>query len=448
MRVYRKKKKRSLRGKIFLCIAYMIILLIIIGIFNLISTFISPKDRVDVPVNKSDVDSLSKDNDKINKVDTINTNEKITSSDANTDIPQGDGSKTDVKINYDQEKKLVKDIASLIVTVPYSENGFSYINKDGIIETEGIDSFGLIEFTYLSATGKNLKDVGITKDTINKCIEVSSEELNIGDIGICKLGNATVYGVYVGEYGTNSLFAYACDLSNGLYESGSVYISFNKNECNDLFIGMFPLPYEKFYRLPSMEYDNATGTDITELIPRNIIPSESYNENASAVYRLGEWFRTKDTESLLNRMNVESLEDEGYYLDTSVFKASIDSYDSYIGNDNYIFRILSYTTFKGYTTVHADLVSIGETERTFMDSGLYFDCTIYDDGSYIPGSVFALGKYSRVYGFTQLQGNEKDTLPENDTDSAAKVIGQPAEEERYINGNGFSIDTGNMSNED
>lgn len=408
-----RNKKRSLRGKFFLSITYLIILCIFICFTKSISSVLLN--------NKTENKSNST---KINDVRNNNQTHK---------------NKKEAKENYTDEIKLVKNIMKLILSVPFEKNTSCSIQKNGMVKTIGLDSYGLVDFTYACATGKHLSTAGINEKSLEQCKEITQNDLHIGDIGVCKFSNSNIYGIFIGYYGSHPLFVYASDLSNGIYESGSVYISYNKTDCNDIFAGMFPIAYSKYYRLPGMIYKSTTGSDIIKYLPANIIPSQKYSEYASAVYRVGEWFLSNDYNNLVNRLSDKTLIKNGYELDRDAYTTYISNYGSNTGADYFLFRIVNYSTFKNYTTVHSEIIiNDSNTDRTFLDSGQYFDCTIYKDGNYLPGYESNLRKSAFIYGFKKIQNNSSGA--DQNIKSNIEAGKEVKETERYIKGDGFTID--------
>lgn len=451
----KKRKKRSLRGKIFLTIAVLILILIIVGVIKLFSFIFSGANNQNGPekvihTGKTQVDSKSNDTQPNmstsgKKNSTIKSSEKMMN---NSD--------------YSNDRKLAKNIIDLVMKVPFNKDGTFSIDKKGTVSTKGLDSYGLVDYTYACATGKHLSEVNITKDNFTGLSEIERDELQIGDIGVCMIGNKKIYGVYVGESNKLHLFAYSCDLSNGIFEEGGVYLSYNRDECNNTLIG-FPLKYEKFYRLPNLKYHASAGCDVLTLVSKDILPSQSYINYSTALYKVGEWFCNKDMSSLLSNMNKEAIKENGYKINEDIFKKYVNDY---ITDGNFLVRMVKYEPYKGYATVHGEVELLDRNDRLFEDSGITFDCTIYDDGRYLPGVVFFMGKYASMYGY--IKNDSKDDInnsttiapnsystPSNtlpDSDTSPENYNQPdsyttpiptreiTNDEDTISGNGFSID--------
>lgn len=426
------KRKRSPRGRLFLGLAYLLVISIALLVLGAIA------DSVNENENRiTDDEAMDRQPREIKVVtDVMHVDEDISKS------------ISDKEKDYKYEDELISKLLSLVLAVPYEENGKSYIDESGMIVTEGLDNFGLVDYTYLCATGRHLNEDGIA--SIKDLSLISENDLKIGDVGVGYIGQAICYGVYVGKYGSYPLFVYVSDLSNGLFNSGSVYLSYNKTECNDLFAGMFPIEYSSFYRLPNMDYGNAGSKDILTYLDERIIPSESYLNCAEATYRIGEWFKNNDSNKLIERMNVEALESSGYVLDEEAFKKYVEDYQYSINHSNYLFRILSYVELDGYSIVHAEVVTLGDKEQTFKNSGKYFDCTIYDNGTFLAGTISNISMYSLTYGYKLKDSVSNGSVVENNpniTPYITENINEDIEnmivrEEKptVLKGRGFTID--------
>lgn len=438
MSANKRRKKRSLRGKLFLIMACVIILCILICIIKLISAFVIPGDKKienikgDTHGNYIDNSAAGEEDEEISSQH--RSDQESTSNQMNCPDKEA--------IEVVRGNELIKKIASTILTVPYEENARCKIEGKKV-EIDKIDSFGLADYVYAIMKGKHLSDVGIDASSLVKCSEVQMKDLQVGDVGVCKIDDSIIYGIYVGKAAGHPLFAYACDLSNGSNESGSVYISYNKNESNDLFLGMYPMPYEKYYRLPGIRVVTAAEYKITELIAPELVPSKRHINNAAAVYRIGEWINANDFSKLMERINTAALNYRGYMIDENIYKSFIESYNETVGTNNFILRITNFEKFDGFYTVLAEVVMISDTDRTFTDSGINFECTVYDDGSYLPGSVLALSKNAILYGYMK-----KPIDSTNESVSKEIIIPEGiVETEQSVQGPGFSIDIGNIEPE-
>lgn len=384
-------KKRSLRGKLLLTILYItlvsLILVVVLPIIN------SVYEEDDESVERNQVASDKEPVSIIHNEPTLYQNEVENKTEPNTN-----------------EGVLVSKLLEMVGIVSYADN-CTWRYNNGEVVTKGIDSFGLVELAYYIENNQYLSDIEITEDNLDECMEVRVNELKIGDIGISNLPNGNIYGIYIGDYSNYPLFIYACSLPMNKFPDGSVYISFDKNTCNDLFIGMFPMAYDKYVRLPDMNLEVSTDIKLSDYLEEGIIPTLEFNTYATAAYKIGDWLRTNDKESLVDRVNVEVLENNGFYLDKEYYEKYIDSYNSNYGHDNYIYVLDSYTKSEDYIITIAEIVNVGKSDVMFERTGTYLTMTIYEDGSYIPAPVFSLSKYANLYGFKKIvtEGEEEAT---------------------------------------
>lgn len=401
----RRRKQRSLRGRLLIALLYIVLFCIFVLVTRPILNNISKNSTSNGEYSKG----LS--NNKIYDVSKLQSNE----------------------FSYEKERLFVSKLLSIVGKVGYLENGTWEVGKDGKVTSEGIDSFGLVELAYYIADSNDLKNKEVSRDNISSYTEIERDSLRIGDVGICELPEGPIYGVCVGNYGSFPLFVYASMLPSDMYSEGGVYVSYDKNICNDLFAGMYPIPYDKYVRLPGIEYHSEIGAEHDQYLTDVVIPSLSYSMYASAAYRIGEWFRTKDATLLVSRMNSMALEEKGLYLDVNHFNEYVNSYSTYLGHDDFVYLINSYTQFDNYTIVSAEIVLIGKDDKMFTKTGLYFNATIYEDGSYLPAPEMSLTKYSHLYGIKQI----------------IKGIQDASEDKLLNNGyNGYTVDIDSIFEDD
>jgi len=372
------RKKRSLKGKLLLGLIYIFLCSIIIVVLRPIMLQLSGKNAKESANQDNNV--FEKIYEKPSKIESVNYDEV-----------------------YAKEQRLVCSLIRLVKKVGYKENGIWNINKNGEIVTDGIDSFGLVELSYYFANEKYLKDLDVGRSDILNYTRVNKDNLKIGDIGICLLADEVIYGVYVGDYAGNPLFVYACSLEDDNNPGGSIYLSYDKNIYNEVFAGMFPIPFDFYVRLPGMDLKSMSDLNIVDVLPKEIIPSQDYGLYASAVYRIGEWLCSQDTESLIGRLNKDALERNGLYLDDELYKEYIYNYNSSIGYDNYFFKINGCTRYDEYVIVSAEIIN-----NAFKSTGINFIGTIYGDGTYLPAPEVQIQKYALICGFRPIR-NDLDT---------------------------------------
>lgn len=387
----RVKKKRSLRGKMLLSILYIALSSLVLVVVLPIINNVYEKDEKNQKNENKQVSFVSE------PVDLIPSEHTLHESNISSD---------------NKEDYFVSILLKMVGMVSYADNETWKFNNGGIV-TEGIDSFGLVELAYYVANNEYLVDIGITKESIDDCMEIKVNELKIGDIGICSLPSGYIYGIYVGEYSNYPLFVYACSLPTDDYLEGCVYLSYDKNSCNELFSGMYPMDYDKYIRLPGMNYDENTAIKLSDYLAEGIIPSLEYNTYATAAYIVGEWLRTNDKSALVERINVEALEQNGLYLNKDNFENYIDSYNTNHGHDNYIYRMDGYTKSDDCIITTAELINVGKNDVMFERTGIYSTMTIYEDGTYIPAPIFSLSKYANLYGFEKIVPQDEENFYDN-----------------------------------